>query len=98
VLFAVQPLVAISFTLMFVGQSRLIAERVPVGQLASALTLTSTLGRAVAGPLAGIAGGAVAAASGYSALFLSLAGVCAFGFLRALPIAFRTNQPTDVRP
>jgi len=49
--------VAVSFTLWFVGQSRLMAARVPVDQLASALTLLSTLGRGIAGPLAGIAGG-----------------------------------------
>lgn len=97
VLFAVQPLVAISFTLWFVGQSRLMAERVPVGQLASALTLLSTLGRGIAGPLAGIAGGALAAAGGYSALFLAMAGICALGFLRALPVAVRTTNSKGVR-
>lgn len=98
VLFAVQPLVAISFTLWFVGQSRLMAERVPVGQLASALTLLSTLGRGIAGPLAGIAGGALAAAGGYSALFLAMAGMCALGFLRALPVALRTTQSKGTSP
>jgi hypothetical protein len=98
VLFAVQPLVAISFTLWFVGQSRLMAERVPVGQLASALTLLSTLGRGIAGPLAGIAGGALAAAGGYSALFLAMAGMCALGFLRALPVALKTTQSKGTSP
>ncbi len=83
-LFAVQPLVAISFTFWFVGQSRLMAERVSVDRLASGLTLLTTLGRGVAGPLAGIAGGAVAAAGGYAALFLSMAAICLLGFLRAL--------------
>lgn len=98
VLFAVQPLVAISFTLWFVGQSRLMAQRVPARQLASALTLLSTLGRGIAGPLAGIAGGALAAAGGYSALFLAMAGVCALGFLRALPVAVRTTYPKGTPP
>lgn len=98
VLFAVQPLVAISFTLWFVGQSRLMAERVPVGQLASALTLLSTLGRGIAGPLAGIVGGALAAAGGYSVLFLAMAGMCALGFLRALPVAVRTARSQGTSP
>lgn len=93
VLFAVQPLVAISFTLWFVGQSRMMAERVPMHQLASALTLVSTLGRGVAGPLAGIAGGAIAAAGGYSALFLTMAGLCVLGFLRALVPLVTTARP-----
>lgn len=87
-LFAVQPLVALSFTLWFVGQSRLMAELVPVDRLASGLTLLSTLGRGAAGPLAGIAGGAVAAAGGYEALFLSMAGLCSLGFVRALLAAW----------
>jgi len=84
VLFAVQPLVAMSFTLWFVGQSRLMAQLVPGHQLASGLTLLSTLGRGIAGPLAGIAGGAVATAGGYGALFATMAVVCFLGFLRAL--------------
>jgi MFS_1 like family len=88
-LFAVQPLVAMSFTLWFVGQSRLVAERVPAHRLASGLTLASTLGRGVAGPVAGTVGGAIAAAGGYPALFLSMAGVCLVGFLRALGSAWR---------
>ena len=97
-LFAVQPLVAMSFTLWFVGQSRLMAARVPIGQLASALTLLSTLGRGIAGPLAGIAGGALAAAGGYSALFLAMAVLCALGFLRALPVALRTTSSKGAVP
>ena len=83
-LFAVQPLVAMSFTLWFVGQSRLMAERVAPCQLASGLTLLSTLGRGVAGPLAGIAGGAIAAAGGYGALFSTMSLVCLLGLLGAL--------------
>lgn len=89
VLFAVQPLVAASFTLWFVGQSRLMAARVSVSQLATALTLLSALGRGIAGPLAGMAGGSLAGARGYPALFLAMAGLCAFGFLRALPVALK---------
>jgi PPP family 3-phenylpropionic acid transporter len=82
VLFAVQPLVALSFALWFVGQSRLLAEKIPAARLASGMTLLSTLGRGIAGPLAGVAGGAIAAAGGYSALFFTMAGLCVFGFLR----------------
>jgi MFS family permease len=96
-LFAVQPLVAMSFTLWFVGQSRLLAERVPAHRLASGLTLVSTLGRGVAGPLAGTVGGAIAAAGGYPALFLSMAGVCLLGFLRALVAAWRPSRPSAQR-
>lgn len=93
VLFAVQPLVAASFTLWFVGQSRLMAAHVALGQLASALTLLSALGRGIAGPLAGMAGGWLAGAHGYPALFLAMAGLCAVGFLRALPVALRDTTP-----
>jgi MFS transporter, PPP family, 3-phenylpropionic acid transporter len=86
-LFAVQPLVAASFALWFIGQSRLMAQRVPLRQLGSALTLLATLGKGVAGPLAGVAGGAIAAAGGYTALFGTLAGLCLFGLLRVfLPL------------
>lgn len=81
-LFGVQPLVALSFALWFVGQSRLIAERVPLARLASGLTLLSTLGRGIAGPVAGIGGGAIAAAGGYPALFSTMAGLCVFGLAR----------------
>ena len=92
VLFAVQPLVAASFTFWFVGQSRLMAERVRPEQLASGLTLLSTVGRGIAGPVAGIAGGAIAAAGGYSALFFTMAGICSLGFLRALVPAVMTPR------
>jgi hypothetical protein len=82
-LFAVQPLVALSFALWFVAQSRLVAERSPSGALASAQTLVSAIGRGAAGPLAGIAGGAIAAAGGYRSLFFTMAALCALGGLRA---------------
>ena len=91
-LFAVQPLVALSFALWFVSQSRLVADRVADHQLASALALVSTLGRGIAGPLAGIAGGAIAAAGGYPALFFAMATVSVLGLLRAL-LPLRTEQP-----
>lgn len=81
-IFAIQPLVAAGFALWFVGHSRLMASRVPANQLASALTLLSTLSRGVAGPLAGLAGGAIAATAGYPMLFLAMSGLCAVGLLR----------------
>jgi len=97
-LFGVQPLVAMSFTFWFVGQSRLMAERVPPYRLASALTLVSTLGRGVAGPLAGTVGGAIAAAGGYPTLFLTLAVVCLVGFVRALVAAWGSPGPAQSAP
>jgi predicted MFS family arabinose efflux permease len=96
VLFAVQPLVALSFALWFVSQSRLVADRVTDHQLASALALVSTLGRGIAGPVAGIAGGAIAAAGGYPALFFAMAAVSVLGLLRAL-LSVRTPQPSRTR-
>lgn len=91
-IFAVQPLVAATFALWFVGQSRLMSERVPPYRLASALTLLSTLGRGIAGPIAGIAGGALAATAGYPALFLSMSLLCALGLLRiALPAVINSG-------
>lgn len=83
-LFGVQPLVAISFALWFVGQSRLMSEHVPHYNLASALTLLSTLGRGIGGPIAGIMGGAIATAAGYPALFLSMSVLCLAGLLRLI--------------
>lgn len=83
-LFGVQPLVAMSFALWFVGQSRLMSEQVPHHNLATALTLLSTLGRGISGPIAGIMGGAIATASGYPALFLSMSVLCLLGLLRLI--------------
>jgi MFS family permease len=83
---AVQPLVAAGFAAWFVGQSRLVAERVPAHQLAYAQTLTSSAGRAAAGILAGVVGGGIAAAYGYRALFLALAALCLLGGVRALTV------------
>ncbi|MFJ6281183.1 MFS transporter [Arthrobacter subterraneus] len=81
-IFAVQPLVAASFALWFVGHSRLMSERVSRRQLASALTLLSTLGRGIAGPIAGMAGGALAAVAGYPMLFLAMSILCVLGLVR----------------
>ncbi|MBA4100795.1 MAG: hypothetical protein C0488_00895 [Arthrobacter sp.] len=94
-IFSVQPLVALSFALWFVGHSRLMSERVPHHHLASALTLLSTLGRGIGGSIAGIAGGAIATAAGYPALFLSMSVLCLLGLLRiVLPaLPSRSREP-----
>lgn len=98
IMFGVQPLVALSLALWFVGQSRLTAERVDLRQLAIAMTLVSTLGRGLAGPLAGIGGGAIAAAGGYDALFFTMAALCALGFARVfLPLLISSQYPNSRR-
>jgi MFS family permease len=94
-LFGVQTLVALSFALWFVGQSRLTAERVDRAQLASALTLVSTLGRGVAGPLSGIVGGVLASAGGYRWLFAAMVILSVVGLVRAL--AMRTGSDRRAR-
>ena len=92
VLFAVQPLVALTFALMFVAQSRLTAERVAHSSLATAQTLVSAVGRGVAAPVAGVAGGAIAAAGGFSTLFFTMVAICVLGAARAAA-AHRTSVP-----
>lgn len=95
-IFGVQPLVAVSFALWFVGQSRLMSEYVPHHNLASALTLLSTLGRGIGGPIAGIMGGTIATAAGYPALFLSMSLLCLFGLLRLiLPALAPSREPNQ---
>lgn len=94
-LYAVQPLVAMSFSLWFVSQSQLVAARVATAELASGLALVSTLGRGVAGPLAGIAGGTLAALGGYPSLFFAMACTCVLGFLRVLVPAWRGVHTRD---
>jgi PPP family 3-phenylpropionic acid transporter len=83
-----QPLVAVSFALWFVGQSRLLAEAVPAHRQASGQTLGAALSSGAGSLLAGVLGGQLAERFGYAALFaalaaLSLTGV-AFGLLRSL--------------
>jgi hypothetical protein len=82
-LFAVQPLVATTFALLFVAQSRLTAERSTAATMASAQAVVSAVGRAGAATLAGLAGGAIATVGGYPRLFLTMAGICLLGGLRA---------------
>jgi hypothetical protein len=98
-LFGGQPLVALSFALWFVGQSRLTNECVDRARLASALTLVSSLGRGVAGPVSGIVGGAVAGAAGYPALFASMSALSALGLVRTLvlPLSGRRREQAPAR-
>jgi PPP family 3-phenylpropionic acid transporter len=80
----VQPLVATAFALWFVGQSRLISERVAPERLASAQTLGAVLSRGVSAPTAGVLGGALATVAGYPALFATVAGIACLGLARGL--------------
>jgi PPP family 3-phenylpropionic acid transporter len=76
---AVQPLVAVSFALGFMGQSRLLAQAVPAARQGSAQTLGSALSLGCGGLLAGIVGGRLAQAFGYQTLFVWLAAVALAG-------------------
>ena len=76
---AVQPLVAVSFCLWYVGQSRLLAACAPPSQQASAQTLGSALSTGCASLLAGVVGGQLADAVGYGGLFATLAAVALAG-------------------
>jgi len=77
----VQPLIALSFSLLFVGQSRMLSAAVPPERQASAQTLGSALINGVGQLLAGIVGGRLADAFGYSGLFGCLVGLTAAGTL-----------------
>jgi hypothetical protein len=76
---AVQPLIAISFALWFVGQSRLLARSVPSDRQASAQTLGSALSGGGAGLVAGVVGGHLADSFGYGGLFAWLAAAVLAG-------------------
>jgi MFS family permease len=76
---AVQPLIAISFSLLFVGQSRLLSAAVSADRQASAQTLGSALTGGVGGLLAGVVGGRVADSFGYGGLFSCLVALSAAG-------------------
>lgn len=80
----IQPLVAAAFALWFVGQSRLISERVATDRLASGQTLGAVLSRGIASPVAGVFGGALATAAGYPALFATVAAIAGLGTVRGL--------------
>lgn len=75
----VQPLVAMSFALWFVGQSRMLAAAVDPGEQATAQTLGSSLSFGCASLLAGAGGGRLADAAGYGAFFGALGAVALTG-------------------
>jgi MFS family permease len=89
---AVQPLIAVSFALWFVGQSRMLALAVPADRQASAQTLGAALSGGVGGLLAGVIGGRLADTAGYSGLFASLAVVTAAGTVVGLVALVRSRR------
>lgn len=76
---AVQPLIGVSFSLLFVGQSRLLAATVTDDRHASAQTLGSALITGGGGLIAGVVGGWVADRLGYGGLLASLTALTAVG-------------------
>jgi PPP family 3-phenylpropionic acid transporter len=101
---AVQPLIAVSFALWFVGQSRMLALAVPADRQASAQTLGAALSGGVGGLLAGVVGGQLADSVGYRGLFATLAVVTAAGTAVGLVALVRSGQrrragtPSPVAP
>ena len=109
VMIAIQPLIAVSFALSFVGQSRMLAQSVPEDRQASAQTLGAALSGGVGGLLAGVVGGHLADSVGYDGLFATLAavslagtavGMVALGRSRARRSAGRPHDatPDDATP
>jgi len=76
---AVQVLIAMSFSLLFVGQSRMLAAAVPADRQASAQTMGSALITGAGGLVAGLVGGRVADGLGYAGLLGCLAALTALG-------------------
>jgi MFS transporter, PPP family, 3-phenylpropionic acid transporter len=95
---AVQPLIAVSFSLWFVGQSRMLALAVPADRQASAQTLGAALSGGVGGLLAGVVGGHLADSVGYRGLFTSLAVLTLVGTLVGLAAAVRARKGRRDRP
>jgi MFS family permease len=89
---AVQPLVAVSFCLWYIGQSRMLSEAVPAARQASAQTLGSAVSNGVASLLAGVAGGQLANAVGYGGLFVALAAVSLAGTVAAGVVLVRRRS------
>jgi hypothetical protein len=89
---AVQPLIAVSFSLWFVGQSRLLADAVPADRQASAQTLGSALSSGAGGLLAGVVGGHLADAVGYGGLFRVLAAVALAGTVVGVVALLRARR------
>ena len=95
---AVQPLIAISFSLLFVGQSRLLAAAVSADRQASAQTLGSALTGGVGGLLAGVVGGRVADAFGYGGLFSCLVALSTAGTAIGVVALLRARRSDVVGP
>jgi MFS family permease len=95
---AVQPLVAVSFCLWYVGQSRLLAAAAPPSQQATAQTLGSALSSGCASLLAGVVGGQLADAVGYGGLFATLAGVAVAGSTAAAVVLLRRRAGSRGEP
>lgn len=83
-LILVQVVVAVGFTLWYVGQSRLLAQLAPPEQMASAQTVAANLGRGIAGPIAGLLGGLFASAFGYAGMFGAIAVIGVLGAVRVI--------------
>jgi MFS family permease len=89
---AVQPLVAVSFCLWYIGQSRMLSESVPADRQSSAQTLGSAASSGVASLLAGVAGGQLANAVGYGGLFGALAAVSLAGSALGAVVLLRRRR------
>jgi hypothetical protein len=98
VMLAVQPLIAVSFALWFVGQSRMLAQAVPADRQSSAQTLGAALSGGVGGLLAGVVGGQLADSAGYRVLFASLVGVTAVGTIVGLAALARARRRGGAKP
>jgi PPP family 3-phenylpropionic acid transporter len=95
---AIQPLIAVSFALLFVGQSRMLALAVPADRQASAQTLGAALSGGVGGLLAGVVGGHLADTAGYDALFASLVLVALAGTTVGMVALYRARRQRDAEP
>lgn len=80
-LFAVQPLIALTFALWFVGQAKLLAAAVAPARLAAAQTLGSLLSLGILGPAATAIGGFIAQQTDYRVMFVVMSSVAAFGLV-----------------
>lgn len=89
---AVQPLVAVSFCLWYVGQSRMLAAAVPADRQATAQTLGSAVSGGVASLIAGVLGGQLANAVGYGGLFAALAAVSLAGSALGATVLLRRRS------
>jgi MFS family permease len=97
---AVQPLIAVSFALWFVGQSRMLAQAVPADRQASAQTLGAALSGGVGSLLAGVVGGHLADSAGYGRLFAALVAVtvAGTGVGAVALVRSRARRPACPRP